>query len=98
MHKISVSERFYKEIKNVKKTLKERGQGKISTEELMDSFLNECLEIYFPNFIEEKTPFEYRINTLLKNEESKKELEKLLSKMNKPKKSKEFQEVENGPY
>ncbi|MFZ3229924.1 MAG: hypothetical protein WA160_06955 [Pseudobdellovibrio sp.] len=77
-HKVLVSAELNQIIKDLRKKLKERDVKDFSTEDFLDYLYKSVKADVIDQFVEQKTPISFKLNKLLNNPKSKKDLEKYL--------------------
>ena len=80
--KVVVTPESYSTLKKVEKTLADRRYDGETISELIDELLSNLSERKLDQFIEKRTPIEYKLESLLKDPEKRADLEKFLSKSN----------------
>lgn len=89
-HRISVSAKVYTKINELKKILKEREAEDLLSEDAIDFMFEQVEESTWQQFIDDKTPFAFKLQSFSNDPEFKKSLDKLIQshkKSSKPKSS-----------
>lgn len=87
-HRISVSAKVYNKINDLKKTLKERGAGDLVSEDAIDYMFEQVTESAWQEFIDDKTPFAFKLQSFSDDPDFKKSLDKLIQSHKKASKQK----------
>ena len=85
--KAIISESALETFERVKARLIEREMSEFNSSDLIDSMIGYVGEQFFDDFVEEKTPLEYKIKIALQDEGKRAEIEKIFSKSQKPRRT-----------
>lgn len=89
-HRISVSAKVYNKINDLKKILKERGAEDLVSEDAIDFMFEQVTESAWQEFIDDKTPFAFKLQSFSDDPDFKKSLDKLIQSHKKAAKQKNF--------
>lgn len=87
-HRISVSAKVYNKINELKKILKERDAEDLLSEDAIDFMFEQVTESAWQEFIDDKTPFAFKLQSFSNDPEFKKSLDKLIQTHKKASKQK----------
>lgn len=87
-HRINVSGKVYSKIAELKKTLKEREAEEILSEDIIDFMFEQVTESAWQQFLDDKTPYAYKLQSFSNDPEFKKSLDKLIQSHKKASKQK----------
>lgn len=87
-HRISVSAKVYSKINELKKVLKEREAEEVLSEDIIDFMFEQVTESTWQEFIDDKTPFAFKLQSFSNDPEFKKSLDKLIQSHKKSSKQK----------
>lgn len=87
-HRINVSVKVYNKINELKKVLKERDAEDLLSEDTVDFMFEQVSESAWQQFIDDKTPFAFKLQSFSNDPDFKKSLDKLIQNHKKASKQK----------
>jgi hypothetical protein len=79
--RIDLDNRIYERYLEVKNELKKRNAGYFGISQFLEELLTNVPKEFDSKIIEKRTPLEFKVKNLLENDENRRKLEKLLSKL-----------------
>lgn len=79
--RIDLDKKIYERYLDVKRTLKQRQATPLGISEFVNELLSKVPQSLDSQIVDQRTPLEFRIKSLLENDSHRKKLERLISKL-----------------